>query len=170
MNFFSPQKNRIGKRGVALLFSVLIAGLLSAVATSIFSIAKKEAQLSTFAGDSVVAFYAADSLADAAIYYGTTFGMFDNTSLQTVPFGNGNFSFTGVADPVPNGSSVSILFTFSGGTPTVPPVGMSPCGTLLVTKTRINVTKVDVKIIARGRNSCEPTNPRRLERGIDLTY
>ena len=56
-------------RGFALLFSVFLAGVISAIAISIANIAVKELQLSGTGRESHAAFYAADTGAECALFW-----------------------------------------------------------------------------------------------------
>lgn len=60
---------RYNKRGFALLFAVMTASVLLTIGLSIFNISLKELLLSTASRDSQIAFYAADSARECALYW-----------------------------------------------------------------------------------------------------
>lgn len=75
MKLFSKQKNSYKKnQGFALLFSVLLSSVLLSIGLSIFSITLKELAISTAARQSVMAFSAADSGRECALYWDTKRG------------------------------------------------------------------------------------------------
>jgi hypothetical protein len=57
------------KKGFALLFSVLISGLLVTIGVSIFNISIKEIMISASIRDSQTAYYAADSATECFLYW-----------------------------------------------------------------------------------------------------
>jgi hypothetical protein len=59
------------KKGFALLFAVLISGLLITIGISIFNISIKELMISASIRDSQTAYYAADSAAECFFYWDT---------------------------------------------------------------------------------------------------
>ena len=63
-------------KGFAILFAVLTASLLMSIGISIFGISIKELTISTAARDSQVAFYAADSARECALYWDEKVGAF----------------------------------------------------------------------------------------------
>lgn len=56
-------------RGFTLLLAALVASIVLALGSSIFSIAKKQVTLSSIGRDSQFAFYAADTGAECALYW-----------------------------------------------------------------------------------------------------
>ncbi len=61
------------KRGFTLLLAALVASIVLALGSSIFTIAKKQITLSSLGRDSQFAFYAADTVAECALYYDVRF-------------------------------------------------------------------------------------------------
>lgn len=64
------------KAGFAVLFSVMLASFLITLGISIFSISLKEIQITTSVRDSQVAYYAADSARECALYADVKLGAF----------------------------------------------------------------------------------------------
>jgi hypothetical protein len=78
---FNKKINKIKKTsksttGFAMLFAVLTASLLLTIGLSIFNLSFKELILSTNAKESQVAFYAADSARECALYWDVKRGAF----------------------------------------------------------------------------------------------
>ena len=145
------------KRGFTLLLSTLIASLLLILGASMFNITRKEVILSSLGRDSQFAFYAADAGAECALLWDFRYDIFgaayEHSTSTCDSQALGTFQFPGYGveqefEYQPNGRCV-----------------------------RVSVTKVDDSpstiILARGYNtSCAAiaTNPRALERSIELTY
>ena len=64
------------KRGFAVLFSIMLASFLITLGISIFSISLKEIQITTSVRDSQIAYYAADSARECALYWDVKKGAF----------------------------------------------------------------------------------------------
>ena len=71
-----PSGLKAGNRGFTLLLAALIASIVLALGAAIFSIAQKEVALSSIGRDSQFAFYAADTVAECALYWDFRFGYF----------------------------------------------------------------------------------------------
>ncbi len=77
-NFFTFEKSR--QRGFTLLLAALVASIVLALGSSIFTIAKKQVTLSSLGRDSQFAFYAADTAAECALYYDVRLSSFATSS------------------------------------------------------------------------------------------
>jgi hypothetical protein len=185
------QKNR----GMAILFAVLTAAILSAIAVSAFNIAMNELKLSTTAEESTIAFYAADSAVECIMFWDVTQNAFaksvgDLPELQitcnkltravnrsappfTIPVWSTELTDT-VSAPKIYGSPVSdpaaqIRFDF--------PTMNNACAFIILSKWHVEPSPpitinsaIRTNLQAYGRNSCDTSNARRLERGIELNY
>lgn len=82
MKFFESISDRASKknRGFTLLLAALVASIVLALGSSIFTIAKKQITLSSLGRDSQFAFYAADTIAECALYYDVRFARFATSS------------------------------------------------------------------------------------------
>ncbi len=80
--FFHTPRNY--KRGFTLLLAALVASIVLALGSSIFSIAKKQITLSSLGRDSQFAFYAADTIAECALYYDVRFSAFATSSASAL--------------------------------------------------------------------------------------
>lgn len=72
--FFTPSPRT--KRGFTLLLAALISSIVLALGSSIFTIARKQVTLSSLGRDSQFAFYAADTIAECALYYDVRWSSF----------------------------------------------------------------------------------------------
>jgi Tfp pilus assembly protein PilX len=140
------------EEGFALLFSVLVSSLLLAVGLSIFNIALKELAISTATRNSIIAFYAADSGREQALYNDLKLPdeyKFDVTQDNPMPFYNSenpdpNFVIKLAGDDGPN-------FEFK------------------VTKSWVDMSKMKIKteIVSTGWNIQYGD---RVERAIEQSY
>ncbi|MEN9614167.1 MAG: hypothetical protein RLZZ347_474 [Candidatus Parcubacteria bacterium] len=141
------------QKGFALLFTVLVVSLLLAISLSISNITLRELVLSSATRDSHIAFYAADTALECALYL--------DTKKNALPLANGVI----VLDPTLL-SSCAVVDTV---TPTKiafksQPNPPSPyCFTFTIDKSS------GTRIEARGYNNCTD-NLRRVERGIRISY
>lgn len=71
------------QKGFTLLLAALVAAIVLALGSSIYSIAKKQVTLSSLGRDSQFAFYAADTAAECALYYDVRFSADPTRSFAT---------------------------------------------------------------------------------------
>ena len=174
------------RRGFALLFAVLTASLLLTIGIAIFSISFKELSISTSARESQVAFYAADSARECALYWDVKKGAFPacldtktpctmTTGPSTIVCNGSNSSdilsnhfSTGAGNITYNSSTTNPFMQFSFTTQTGPDP-LSPQADVTVSKTfnALN-SNIVTTISAEGHNVSQ--SGRRLERGITQTY
>lgn len=139
--------------------ALLTVATLMLVATGVVSLAAKQSFISSSGKESQVAFYAADTGLECALYwdvksptgqsaFATTTGSNINCNLDIQNSGN---------QWVVGGSSQS-TFTISF-------LPDSYCAVVTVTKTG-SATKIE----SLGYNTCSSVNPRRVERAIRATY
>ena len=174
----STSYQRQADRGFTLLLAALIASIVLALGAAIFSIAQKEVTLSSIGRDSQFAFYAADTLAECALYWDFRYGYFGTTT----PAGAQNPT----CDIDTNGHPVELQA--SGHSVEYPylvtskkidifydsiPVG-NFCAQVTVSKSRDPATgSVRTIIHADGYSiSCDSinVNPRALQRTVELHY
>lgn len=72
-------------RGFTLLLAALVASIVLALGSSIFTIARKQVTLSSLGRDSQFAFYAADTGAECALYWDIRHSAFGATAPVTPP-------------------------------------------------------------------------------------
>ena len=80
----SRKRGLPAQAGFTLLLAALVASIVLALGSSIFTIAKKQVTLSSLGRDSQFAFYAADTIAECALYYDVRFAAFATSSLSAV--------------------------------------------------------------------------------------
>lgn len=149
-------------KGFTLFIAVVIAGTLLFVATGIVNLSVKQAFISASARESQYAFYAADSAMECAIYWDvknpTGFSAFATSTGSVISC---NEDAENPSNPEPSavgGSSVSqFTMTF---------LPDPYCATVTVTKEPDGDTKIESK----GYNTCDESNPRRVERAVRVTY
>lgn len=166
-----------------MLFAVLASALLIAIGISIFNISLKELQISTSEEASQVAYYAADSAEECALYSDIVLGAFP-TCLSVDSNNNCNSVSTTTLNPTItcNGSSTQLSFSpgsnniystsviptqiFNYST-TTPPNVTSPNAGITIVKQFMNGI-IQTTISAQGLNS--GIIGRRVERGIEEQY
>jgi Tfp pilus assembly protein PilE len=149
---------RTPQRGFTLLIAVILASVLVTVGLALSDIAYKQVILASTAKQSQYAFYAADAALECALFYDQEYDAFNTnpTDLTSLSCNGQNISFSST------GSSPKVT-TFS-----IPCVGGGSNATVRVYKG--NLTTPTHALYASGYNSCSATDPRRIERGIKVTY
>jgi uncharacterized protein (UPF0333 family) len=189
---FFHSKKSTSNRGFALIIGVMVSAVLVSITYVMFSISLKQISLSTTGKNSQVAFYAADTGAECAIYADRTianqFGIPNDEESGSSVIKSLTFS-----SPMPSFSCNNILIsptavggviqTAFGQSPitakfTVTYPGSNECAIVEVVKTIDRefygsnfVDKVKTKIESRGYNTClNLTDPQRVERGLEVHY
>lgn len=152
MHRTTPQK----EKGFALLFTVLVVSILLAISLSISNITLRELVLSSTTRDSHIAFYAADTAYECALYADTKIG---NVFAPTV----------GTANALPASCGVIEQNVSATKTRVVNPVGSKYCYSFTVDKTPGEGGVTQTVIEARGYNTCTDSI-RRVERGLRIGY
>lgn len=176
------------RQGMAILFAVLLAGSLAAVAAAVQSIAARETILSTFTEDTNRALANADSMVECLVYNDVRVGAFASTTQTTVNCGaasiagnvlpaqitpplNPEFSVVGQSLRYPSliSNPAAIEITYDGAAANTAAYGY-------VTKTLVwdpvyGAVRVKTVVTASGWNGL-PTNPspRTVERGVQISY
>lgn len=143
-------------KGFTLFIAVLIGSLMLAIGFSIFNLAFKELLLSASARDSQVAFYAADTGLECALYYDQ-----NQEAFQTAGPGGVNISCAGLSVNTTR-TSGSGFFQWEWWLD-----GNGVCTKIEVQKFTSTQRTV---IRALGYNTCEGSDPRRTERGLRVIY
>lgn len=146
------------QKGFTLFIAVLVGSLMLAIGFSIFNLTFKELLLSASARDSQIAFYAADTGLECALYYDQ-----DQASFETTGPG-GSISITCA------GQTVSTTRTLGSGVYAWEWWLDTPSG--LCTKVEVNKYTSSNRTVIRsfGYNTCTGTDPRRTERGLRVIY
>lgn len=168
-------KFKNSSKGVTLFIAVSIMAVLLFVSVAIANIAVKSSLFASSGRDSQFAFYAADAGMECAVYWDTRFdpSYFDvsttspSTSIscggQTLTTGAaivGTSTLTRIGGEGVNNTLSTFGFILNQGSNSVP-----HCAIVTVLK-----TGATTYIKSRGYNSCVVGNPRRVERGIEVTY
>lgn len=149
-------------RGFTLLIAVILASVALSLGLALIDIAYKQSILASAAKQSQSAFYNADMALECALYYDQQRDFFNTNPFDLlstdVKCNNIAVSFT---NPIRNGSTIETIFTVpcsGGGTSARVTVRKNENGTY------------DNAIYATGYNTCDASHPRRIERGIRVTY
>lgn len=148
--------------GFALLFAVVASGLLISIAVAIFSISLKELALSSFGRESQMAFYAANTGAECAMYWDIKLGGF---AINNVSVPAGSISCGGEVRTVTtnaDATSATSLVSFTFG---------DLCTDIIINKSDpANSGIVKTIMESRGHNTCDTSSPLRVERALRITY
>jgi hypothetical protein len=157
--------------GYAILFAVIMIGIILALSVGLSDIAYKQLVISSVASDSQLAFYQSDTATECALYQDFVNNAFPaSTPPSPVPpaqvscgvdsTGN-NYALNMSYAPSPDGTSE--VYTLAP----LDPTSLAPC--FIITTTR-NTTSGATKIAAQGYNICNKTNARTVEREIDASF
>jgi Tfp pilus assembly protein PilX len=153
--------NKNKRQGFTLFVGLIIASSLLLIATGVVNLALKQALISNSGKESQLAFYAADTGMECAIYWDIA-----------NPSGVSAFSIeTGTLDIECNkdGNNPNNHWTVGGSSvSTVGPITFLPepyCAMVTITKDG-EITRIESK----GYNTCDLTNPRRVERAVRAQY
>jgi hypothetical protein len=160
-------------RGITLLISVILASVVLTVALALLDITYKQVLLASTAKQSQYAFYTADSAMECALYWDQQKDAFEYTGSP--------YQISGMDCPDPSGTSRAITAaspalltsTTGGGTRTTTFFIPCPAGGATGVTGSITVTKDSTgqtKIYTTGYSSCIITDPRRIERGLNVSY
>ncbi len=163
--------------GFAMLFAVLTASLLLTIGISIFNISLKELTISTNTRESQIAFFAADSARECALYWDVKVGALQacldgSCAVKTeLPDGITLASVTcngvlgGIEIPTPSGSKItyasSSFFRYSQTS------NLDPEADVTIVKIYNPDNSIKTTISAKGHNT--GVLGRRLERAIEQT-
>jgi len=165
-------------RGITLLISVILTTVVLSVALALLDITYKQVLLASSAKQSQYAFYSADAALECALYWDQKADAFDYTATSYLTNG---FS---CADSQGNPQTITITppsYTGSGTSPanstnqalgvrttifSIPCTGGGTQGLITVTKSNTGTTT----LFATGYSSCTIADPRRIERGLKVSY
>ncbi len=156
-------------RGITLLISVILTAVVLSVALALLEVSYKQVLLTATAKQSQTAIYNADSVLECALYWDQKQDAFNYTASPLLTSG-----FTcndgRLVEPLvaPNSS------TQNGVTGIRTTVFKVPCpspltgvqGAVTIFKKNTGATT----IFATGYSTCTETDPRRIERGLTVTY
>lgn len=162
----SPQK------GFTLILAALVASLLTSLGLAMFTIAKKEIVLSSLGRDSQLAFYAADTGAECALFWDFRYGAFATTSVFAQAGVTPTCAGQALQDfptPYETGIPDGVAGLGGGDTSTF---WFEPEGRCVYVTVLKRTSHPHTVVEALGYNtSCdEPDHPRRLERAVRSTF
>lgn len=153
------------RRGFTLLISILLATVAVTLGVSLLDISYKQLILASTAKQSQFSFYAADTAMECALYFDQQLNAFSYTS----PLAASNIicnqltatSFSNTPFPQGSGASQHRKTTYS-----------LPCpdGGTSAQVTVYKYSNASTTIYANGYNTCSATDPRRVERGLKVSY
>lgn len=177
-SFFTGERST--KRGFTLLLAALVSAIVLSLGSSIFTIAKKQVTLSSLGRDSQFAFYAADTVAECALYYDVRYAAFatSSASASMQPIQCDGVVFTPVLQSATVNSAVvsfqvSSVTPFKDGLFTLDESGnpqFGNCAEVTITK---SATAPNTVIHADGYStpcSTLASNNRTLQRSIEIQY
>jgi Tfp pilus assembly protein PilX len=145
-------------QGFTLFIAIIVMGTLLLVTTGLISLAVRQSLISASGRESQQAFYAADTGMECALYWDVKnpsgISAFSTTTGSTISCNNSSGQAVG-------GSSQS---TFS--------LNLTPdssCTSVTVRKSYQGSTLV-TSIESKGYNTCDLSNPRRVERAVRAVY
>lgn len=171
------------EKGFTLLFAVLLAVLVLAVGASVINIAMKQVILTGIGRESQFAFYAANTGVECALYWDYRDEKIFATSTLSSQYTKDDEYTSSVLC-----GAQSIYKTYEGVDTDVYVLGESGttkgisrftikfedsiqyCSVVTVTKEKIGDDPIKTTIESRGYNTCDEGNPRRIERGLQLSY
>lgn len=168
------------KKGAVLLIAILMASVMLTVGLGVYHRTYKEIYLATFWKQVMFAFSAADTGFECALYRdlhppaapaGAVYFATSSSSVFPVPHsfscGGGMITISPLDIKTDEISSV----TYKYATTTASFSSMFNTFSVDVVKiTNITVGTTTTKIISRGYNTSDTTNPRRVERGLKIEY
>ena len=168
----TSQSSARSQAGFTLLFAVLVSSLLLGIGATIATITAKSFVFSSLGRDSGLAFYSADTGIECALYLDKVREVIATSTLSNPPSSG---VYCNGEDLANSSSSSQWKVTRISPTKAVTVfhlVGAPYCVDVTITKdtTVGSLQATPTFIEARGYNTCDTTNPRRLERGIFSGY
>ena len=151
-------------RGFTLLIAVILSSVVLSVGLALLNVAYKQLLLSSSAKQSQYAFYAADSALECALYYDQHFDLFNLNPYEMKG-----------SDIVCGGQPILGTLSQSGTSPKKSTFYITCPNNPTLSQARVDIYKNSPgtptnSIYATGDSSCNPEDPRRIERGIKVTY
>ncbi len=149
-------------KGFTLLISIILSTVVLTLALALVDVSYKQIVLASSAKQSQYAFYNADAALECALYYD-----------QKYDFFNSNPTSMAQTSVSCDGQTVSFSVLRSGASPktTVFSVPCAAGGTKAqVTVYKNNPSTPTHTIFANGYNTCTTSDPRRIERGLEVLY
>ena len=183
-------KTQKRETGMALIVALLVTAIVLSIGINIANIATKQLILSSFSKESSKALFMADSMIECVLYWDQTTeysmispgrdddeadnGKYFFRTPGATPSAASNidpicFERTISRDESVSGDTITTEVTLFGNNPT-PAELAPPCAVATIEKTLLSGGAVVTMLTARGYNTCDPDNPRRVERGLEIEY
>ncbi len=137
------------KKGITLILAVLVSSLALTLGMGVFTLLFSQIEFSGVAKESTVAFYAADSGVECALFWDINHDSFATSSISTINCDEDSFEV--------GGSSGLSVFTL--------PLGNGSCANVEVEKSD-NFTV----ITSLGENFCGVVSSKTVQRGLRVSY
>lgn len=145
--------------GYAILFTVVVVGIISMISMGLSNTAYKQMILSSVARDSTVAFFEADIGSDCALYADDSGALLTLTNFSNWVCGGKTLVFTKVVN-----SSVT-TYNFNPQDES----SSDKCFRVEIIKT-VGSDAIATSVSSKGYNICNKSNLRTVERAIKITY
>lgn len=153
------------ERGFTLLIAILLATIAVTLGLSLLDIAYKQVVLASTAKQSQFGFYSADSAMECALYYDQQVNSFKYTTSPPT-----STTMTCDGRTVTGFSAVRSGTTYLKTTFTIPCATSGINATVTVYKYSSMNAQPNTIIYANGYNTCNASDPRRVERGLKVSY
>lgn len=153
-------------RGFTIFVAVIIVGTITFVAAGIISLAVRHLQIANSGESSQHAFYAADSGIECALYWDVR-----NPSGQSA-FSTTTGTMINCNRDANNLGNQWVVGGNAAGLSTINRINFLPdpyCAIVTVNKAYVSGV-LTTTIESKGYNTCDLTNPRRVERAVRATY
>ena len=150
-------------KGMTLFIAVTVMGILLFISFAVVNIALKGTIFASSGRDSQFAFYAADAGLECALYWDSKYDYFSTSTANTITCATQSSLVGGGGDA---NQTSTFNFTMNQGLNSVP-----HCVIVTVRKYYEGsplVLKIYIK--SKGYNTCDTSNLRRVERGIEVSY
>ena len=153
--------NSMKNSGFTLFIAIIVTGTLLLIATTIVGVAIKESAITGAARESQYAFYAADTGIECALYWDV------KNSTGVSAFATTTGTVIDCNKDVTNPDNEWLV----GGsyTSVIENITFLPdpyCARVTISKGIDGTTEIE----SQGYNTCDPNNPRRVERAVRVTY
>lgn len=157
--------NKTKNGGYAILFTVVIVGIISIITFGLSNSAYKQTILSSVARDSTTAFYQADIGSECAMYADNKFQ--DNEMNSAEPGWMCGGSVVAFNAPTTEAIMDGNKYTYSLIVPNE--TSIAKCFRIDIIKLKTS-TLISTEINSRGYNICNKGNMRTVERALRVTY
>ncbi len=150
-------------KGYAILFTVVVVGIISLISIGLSNSALKQLQLSSVAKDSTIAFYQAD-IGLECILYAENNNMINGNTGGTISCGENELTYA-IPSMLVIGTSTEYTYTIINNNST----SGNKCFNAKVIKTESD-TAIKTTVKSYGYNICDKTKARTVERAIEISY